>query len=309
MSFAPDHPQQASHDASASSRDSSSKACFPLIDSHCHLSHPYHSGVSPAQLIQEGLEAGVQYFLNVGTQLSDLKPLAQLSETHPEVFHSVGIHPQDAAEIHQPDALAQLQSAAQHPRCLAIGEIGLDAAYPQPPLALQLEALNRQLELAVELELPVIIHSRQAEEPLLAALTQAASMAASRHRRLRGVIHCFSGTLEFGQACIDLGFYLSFSGILTFKKAEEVRTAAKVLPLARLLLETDSPFLAPLPHRGKPCRPAMIVQTAKVLAEVKQLPLEEVARRTTQNSCELFGLPAAAFTFSPALSPPPLSIP
>jgi TatD DNase family protein len=255
-----------------------------LIDTHCHLDFDYAPKTADL-LIQEGMEAGIGAFITIGTRFETFPMLQQLAETHPQVYFTVGLHPDEPMQL-STEQLDQLKRLASHPKCRAIGEIGLDYHYPQIDRDLQLTMLQTQLELAIELQKPVVIHSREAEADLLKALQQ----YAHRAKPPVGVIHCFSGTLAFAQACVELGFYISFSGILTFKNAESVRDAAKVLPLSQLLVETDSPFLAPVPHRGKKCEPRMVALTAQKLAEVKGLAFSEVVAQTTLNAKTLFHL-------------------
>jgi TatD DNase family protein len=255
-----------------------------LIDSHCHLNYDY-SPKSADDLVREAHAAGVVAMVTVGTEIATIEAMVAISDRHAQVYHTVGVHPHEAATISDGD-MARLEAAAAHPKCRAIGEIGLDYHYDHSPREIQRQQLEQQLELALKLKLPVVIHSRDAEPDLLEALTRYAQRVAPGG--IPGIIHCFSGTQAFGQACIELGFYISFSGILTFKTAEELRTAARAFPLERLLVETDSPYLAPIPFRGKKCEPSMVRMTAQKLAEVKGLPLEEVARVTTENSRRVF---------------------
>jgi TatD DNase family protein len=204
------------------------------------------------------------------------------------VFHSAGVHPHDVDKWADGD-LERIRAASAHEKCRAIGEIGLDYYYDNSPRELQKQWLVEQLRLASEVALPVVIHSRDAEADLLAALKDYVHGLRGSH--VPGVIHCFTGTEDFGRACLDLGFYISFSGILTFKNAEPLRAAAKAFPLERLLVETDSPFLAPIPFRGKKCEPSMVRHTALKLAEIKGVSIEEVAAVTTVNSRRVFRLP------------------
>lgn len=257
-----------------------------LIDSHCHLNFDY-APKDEGMLLKEARETGVVAFVTIGTDMKTLPLLAGFSERNADVYHTVGVHPHDSIEMQDGD-LAKLEAATKHPRCRAIGEIGLDYHYDNSPRDVQRKRLQDQLELALAVKLPVVIHSRKAEDDLLAALTDYAKKLPSG--AVPGVIHCFTGTRGFGQACLDLGFYVSFSGILTFKTAEDLRESAKIFPLERLVVETDSPFLAPIPFRGKKCEPYMVKQTAQKLAEVKGTTIEEVARITTANSRRLFGI-------------------
>ncbi len=258
----------------------------PLFDSHCHLFYDYSPKTSE-QILQEAREAGVLGFMNVSTDLESLSKVEAFSGQHEDVFHTIGIHPHDAHSLDEA-ALQRLKTAARHPKCKAIGEIGLDYHYDHSSPQAQLAGLAAQLELALELNLPVVIHSREAEEPLLEALSAYAKKSARPSGV--GVIHCFTGTLEFGKKCLDLGFFISFSGILTFKNANEVRAAAQAFPLERILIETDAPYLAPIPFRGKKAEPGMVRWTAEKLAEIKGRSFEEVARQTTRNSTGFFSL-------------------
>jgi len=258
-----------------------------LIDSHCHLNYDY-APKTVEDLIREAHAAGVTQLVTVGTDLEALPKMIAISEQFANVYHTVGIHPHEAVTI-APGDLDRIEAAARHPKCRAIGEIGLDYHYDHSPREIQLKQLDDQLEIALRTKLPVVIHAREAEDDLLAALTRYAARVPQGS--IPGVIHCFSGTQAFGQACLDIGFYISFSGILTFKTAEDLRIAARAFPLDRLLVETDSPYLAPIPHRGKKCEPSMVRMTAQKLAEVKNLPIEEIAAATTTNSRLVFKLP------------------
>lgn len=255
-----------------------------LIDSHCHLHYDY-SPKTEADLIREAKAAGVEALVTVGTEIATLEKTIAISEAHSNVYHTVGVHPHEAITMKAED-LAILEGAAAHPKCRAVGEIGLDYHYEHSPRDVQIAQLKAQLDLALKVKLPVVIHSRDAEPDLLAALTEYAKKCS----RIPGVIHCFTGTFSFGQACLDLGFYISFSGILTFKNAEDLRSSARAFPLDRLLVETDSPYLAPIPYRGKKCEPSMVKLTAQKLAEVKGLTFEEVATTTTLNTRRAFGI-------------------
>ncbi len=255
-----------------------------LIDSHCHLNYDYLPKTTD-DLVQEAHAADIEALVTIGTDVASIPEIQRISEKYENVFHTVGIHPHDAVSVSEPD-LGILEKAAHHPKCRAIGEIGLDYHYSISPHDVQKIRLNQQLELALRLKLPVIIHSREGEADLLISLKNYAEKLPAG--AIPGVIHCFTGSIDFGKACLDLGFYISFSGILTFKKAEEVHAAAQAFPIERLLVETDSPYLAPIPFRGKKCEPAMVKFTALKLAEIKSLSLDEVARITTANSKRIF---------------------
>ncbi|MCM2324807.1 MAG: TatD family hydrolase [Oligoflexia bacterium] len=255
-----------------------------MIDSHCHLNYDY-APKTVDELVREAAAVGVTTLVTIGTGLDTLGEIARISERFENVYHTVGVHPHEASTL-APGDVETLRQAARHPKCRAIGEIGLDYYYDHSPREVQRERLRLQLDLALELGLPVVVHGRDAEADLLEALTAyAAKVPASRSP---GIIHCFSGTRGFGERCLTLGFSISFSGILTFKTAEELRACARAFPLERLLVETDSPYLAPVPHRGRKCEPHMVRFTAQKLADVKGLSLEEVARATTENARRIF---------------------
>jgi TatD DNase family protein len=255
-----------------------------LIDTHCHLNYDY-APKTEADLVREAVADGISHLVTIGVDIASVPVVQAISERHPNVYHTIGIHPHEAITMKDGD-IALLEQAAKHPKCRGIGEIGLDYHYDHSPREVQIRCVESQLELAARLQLPVIVHSREGEQDLLDALTRyAKSLAAGT---IPGIIHCFTGTREFGQACLDLGFFISFSGILTFKTAEALREAAAAFPLEKILVETDSPYLAPIPYRGKKCEPAMVRQTAMKLAEVKGISLEEVARATTENARKVF---------------------
>ncbi len=255
-----------------------------LIDTHCHLDYDY-APKSLADILQDAMAQGVDGFVTIGTEIPRIPGMQNISERYPRVFHTVGVHPHEASTIQESD-YAVLESAVKHSKCVAIGEIGLDYYYEHSPKDLQILHLERQLDLARRTGKPVVIHSRDAEEVLLPLLDRYAKSLG--HGKCPGVIHCFSGTEAFGRACLDLGFFISFSGILTFKKSEDLRTAAEHYPLDRIVVETDAPFLAPVPYRGKKCEPSMVNQTALTLSQIKQIPLDQVKRQTTLNAQKLF---------------------
>lgn len=257
-----------------------------LIDTHCHLDYDY-SPKTIEEILREAQGQGISHFMTIGVDMASIPKLVPISERFDCVHHTVGVHPHEAITVKAGD-MDLLAEAAKHPKCRGIGEIGLDYHYDHSPRDVQKAVLEMQLELALKVNLPIVIHSRDAEDDLLEALTRYARRVPAGNPV--GIIHCFSGSQAFGQACIDLGFYVSFSGILTFKTAESLREAAKAYPLERLLVETDSPYLAPIPHRGKKCEPSMVRLTAQKLAELKGLSLEEVARVTTENAKRIFKL-------------------
>ena len=249
-----------------------------LTDSHCHLDDRQFD-IDREQVIERALEAGVARMLAIGTGDGppDLEAAIRLAERYPPVLASVGIHPHDAAKA-RPADFDHLRAIARHPKVVAVGEIGLDYHYNFSPPERQREVFLEQLRLAAELGKPVVIHTREAWDDTIALLERHAVAAG-----LRAVMHCFSGGPEEARRALELGFFLSFAGIVTFPKAAQVREAARLVPLSRLLVETDAPYLAPSPHRGKRNEPAWVLETARKLAELRGEPLELLAAETSRN--------------------------
>lgn len=258
-----------------------------LIDSHCHLFYDYTPKTSET-VLDEALREGVSHFINVGVEAKQIEELERVSDLHENIFHTVGVHPHEAKLLTDAD-IENFRKAAKHTKCVAIGEIGLDYYYNHSEKTEQISSFEKQLELALDVQLPVVIHGRDAEEDSLRILASYTKRVTSG--QAPGVLHCFTGSRKFGQACIDLGFYISLSGILTFKTAEDLRVSAASFPLDRLLVETDSPFLAPIPFRGKKCEPKMIKQTALKLSEIFKLSFEEIVEVTRRNTIRAFNLP------------------
>ena len=251
-----------------------------LVDSHCHLNYPEFADL-PA-VIARAREAGVGLMQTISTQRSDFAAVKRLAETYPEIYCSIGIHPHEAAP-HEDISEEELRHVASHPRVIGIGETGLDYYYEHSPRDVQRELFRRHIRVGRALDLPVIVHSRDADEETIELLQEAREEGAFRF-----LIHCFSSTKYLAEKSIKLGGYISLSGILTFKKSEALRDAAAAVPLDRLLVETDAPYLAPEPYRGKPCEPAYTYFTAQKLAEIKNLSMEEVEHITTENFFRLF---------------------
>lgn len=256
-----------------------------FVDSHAHIDGPEFDA-DRDEVIQRARDAGVSAILNVGTgdpHSGALERAVELADKHRNVYAAVGVHPHDARLFDDKAEQRITGLIKQSPRVIAWGEIGLDFHYDNSPRDVQLEVFRRQLQLARDVMLPVIIHTREAEEETVQILKSEWAGCG-----LPGVMHCFSGSLQLAQQAITLGFYISFSGIITFKKAEDLRAVAKQVPLDRLLIETDCPFLAPVPFRGKRNEPAYVVEVARCLAELRGLSLEEIAQITTANFANLF---------------------
>ena len=241
------------------------------------------SPLAAPALIERARAAGVARMLVPGTTLADSEAAVELASRHEGVVAAVGIHPHEAKGFDPRRDGAALEALARRPEVAAIGEVGLDFHYDHSPRGKQIEVLDWMLDLARRLGLPAILHNRESGAELLALLER------QPPRDRPGVFHSFTEDAGYGKKALDLGFLVSFSGMITFRAAANIREAAAGLPLDAMLVETDTPFLAPVPHRGKPCEPAFVVETAKRLAEVKGTDLESVAAATTANFEKLFG--------------------
>ena len=256
-----------------------------LVDSHAHLSMDAFDN-DRDEVIERAVQAGIQAILCPGevTEPENLTNTLSLAERYPNIIASAGIHPHQAKECTE-QALKTIEELAKNKRIHAIGEIGLDFHYNFSSSDMQVDIFRRQLRLAEDLKLPVIIHSRLAEEAVTQALSQ-------ENFTQGGVLHCFTESFDFAQNMLEHNFYISFSGIVTFPNALAIRETARKLPLEKILVETDSPYLTPVPHRGKIKRnePWLVKETARFLADIKQLPEDEFARATTQNfeACFMF---------------------
>src|SRR5215510_7129527 len=246
------------------------------IDSHAHIEGSEFDSDREA-VIQRALDAGVEIIVCVGDGevAADSHAAAfRLAEEYSFIYTTVGVHPHEARLLDD-ELCAKLEDLSQHPKAIAWGEIGLDYHYDNSPRDTQREAFRRQLRIARERRLPVVIHTREAEADTLTILNEE-----WKDSGLGGVIHCFTGTRTFSEAAIEMGFYISFSGVVTFKDAGDLRETARALPLDRILIETDSPFLAPVPYRGQRNEPAFVVETAKVIADLRGITVAEIGRET-----------------------------
>ncbi len=249
-----------------------------LIDSHAHLEMKEFDH-DREKVVERARQAGVGFIVTVGTNLALSRKAVELAERHENIYATIGIHPHDVVNSDN-KTFGALRELAHRKKVVAYGEVGLDFFRNISPQEKQIDLFGRQLELAKELQLPVIIHDRDAHEQTLKMVK-----ASCIHC---GVFHCFSGDYDMAQKCIDLGFYISVPGVVTFDKAKNIQDVARRVPLSSLLLETDAPYLAPIPYRGKRNEPSFIIQTAKKVAELKDLSLEEVAQATTKNAKSLF---------------------
>ncbi len=257
-----------------------------LVDSHCHLN--YKGLVEEQQaVLARAREAGVRAFLNISTRRSEWDEVVGTAEREPDVWASIGIHPHEA-EQHADLGEGALLEASAHPRVVAIGESGLDYYYDKSDRAIQRNLFRTHIAVSRETGLPLIVHTRDAEDDTVAILADEMKKGA-----FPALIHCFTASAGFGRKVLDLGLTISLSGIITFKNARDLQKFAPEIPEDRLLVETDSPFLAPVPHRGKPCEPAFVQHTAEFVAELRGETLAALAANTTRNFFALFGKAAA----------------
>src|SRR3954471_5768483 len=252
-----------------------------LIDSHCHLN--YEGLVErQAEVLENARDRGVHGFLNISTRQREWGDIIAVAERNDDVWASVGVHPHEA-DAHPDLGAAALVEGADHPRVIAIGECGLDYYYDKSDRAAQRERFEAHIEAARQTGLALVVHTRDAEDDTAEILTRAA-----RESGVTGVLHCFTGSAALARKGLDLGFYVSLSGIVTFKNAQDLQHTARNIPLESLLVETDSPFLAPVRHRGKKCEPAFVADTASFVAELRGEDPETLANATTENFYRLF---------------------
>ena len=252
-----------------------------LVDSHCHLDYLARDG-DLADVLVRARNAGVSPMVTISTKLREFDTVRAIAEAEPDVFCSVGVHPHEAEA--QPDTTtAQLVDLARHPKAIGIGETGLDYFYEHSPRQVQRDVFRAHIAAARETGLPLIVHTRDAEDDTIEIVEDEMGKGA-----FPGLIHCFSGTQRLADRMLAAGFSISISGIVTFKKAEELRDVVRNVPLDRILVETDSPYLAPVPKRGKRNEPAFTAHTAAAVAELKGVSVEELAEVTTGNFRRLF---------------------
>jgi len=257
-----------------------------MVDTHAHLDMRAFNN-DRGEVTARALDAGVGTIITVGTNLNSSKRAIEIAEKHPEVLAAVGFHPHDATAVDKA-AIATLGEIARHPRVVAIGELGLDFYRDYSPREAQLQAMKWQLELAAKLELPVIIHCRQAERVMIDLLCDWVSLYKGPHGQCTGVIHCFNGHNDNARRYLDMGFCLSLGAYIGYPGAASTYDVIRSIPEDRLLIETDCPFLPPQSHRGKRNEPSYLPLTIELLAKIKGKPSEEVARKTTGNALRLF---------------------
>ena len=252
-----------------------------LIDSHCHINYP---GLVDRQdeVLASARARGIGGFLNISTRKCEWDHIVSTAERNRDVWATVGVHPHEA-DSHSDLGAAALVEAANHSKVVGIGECGLDYYYDKSARAAQRDRFQAHIDAARESGLPLVVHTREAEADTAAMLGRAVEQGG-----VTGVLHCFTGSAELARKALDIGFFISLSGIVTFKNARELQETAKLIPTNRLLVETDSPFLAPVPHRGQTCEPAFVADTAAFLAELRGEELDTLADATTSNFFTLF---------------------
>lgn len=259
----------------------------PVFDSHCHLDSKPLSA-DPDAVLARARAAGVEFLVNIQSDfgVEGAKRALAIAEKHENVWATVGVHPHDAAKVTEAE-LSGMIDVARHRKVVAWGEIGLDYFYEHSPKDAQIDVFRRQIEIALDLDLPISLHVRDAALDLMVVLRDVKAQAGDA---LRGVWHCFTDEADRALEAVDLGFAISIPGIVTFPKGENIRQAVAALPLSALMVETDAPYLAPVPYRGKTNEPAYVIETVKKIAEIKQLSLDEVAAATTANARRAYEL-------------------
>lgn len=254
-----------------------------LIDTHCHLQDKRFAGDLEA-VLDRAQEAGVAYALVVGSNLATSREACELAQKYPQLFAIVGVHPHDSKDADRA-TFDEIRKLAAQERVVALGEMGLDYHYDFSPRKIQQRVFRYQIGLARELGLPIVIHDREAHADTMAILKE------EKAEEVGGVLHCYSGSWEMARECIKMGFYISIAGPVTFANAKKLVQVVENLPLEHLLVETDAPYLTPVPHRGKRNEPAYVRHVAEAIARIKGIAVEEVEEQTTANAIKLFGLP------------------
>lgn len=252
----------------------------PMIDTHCHLDYLKENSLDV--LIERALESNVQYMVTIGVSPDNQQKVRELIQYHPMIYGTQGVHPHDAAQLTQ-DGVDEIREHIGQNKIVAVGEIGLDYHYEHSPRAIQRKVFETQLQLAVDHNKPVVIHTREADEDTRAILANF-----SRDLKKRGVIHSFTSGIELAQFCLDEGYSLGFNGICTFNKADNVREIISYMPIEQILLETDAPYLTPVPYRGQENAPFYLPFIAERIAQIKALPIEELLTQIYKNSLSVF---------------------
>jgi TatD DNase family protein len=260
-----------------------------LIDTHAHLDFPLFEPDRDTVITRAG-ELGIKIINTIGVDVEASRKAIVLAEKYPGVFASVGIHPQEAGKARRED-ITSLEELASHPRVVGIGELGLDYYRNQSTREAQLCVLQWELEVADRIGLPIIIHCREAQHDMLPVIRDWTAGCQPKEGKARGVLHCFNADLKTAEQYLNMGFYISLGAYIGYPSSKILRETIKNIPLDRLVLETDCPFLPPQKHRGQRNEPSYVMITAGVLAEIKQISLEEVAEKTTRNAIALFNLP------------------
>jgi TatD DNase family protein len=260
-----------------------------LIDSHCHLDFPDFTDELDA-IVQRAQDAGVERMVTIATRMDRADRLVEIAERYDSVFFTVGVHPHEAAHAVDAD-FVKMRDLAAHPKCVGIGEAGLDYHYNFAPPDVAKRVFRAQIGIARDLRLPLVIHTREAEDDTAAILEEEMGQGV-----FQPLMHCFTSSRALAETALKLGAYISFSGVVTFKKSEDLRALARDVPLDRVLVETDAPYLAPMPWRGKRNEPAYVVQTARAVAEARGLTPEALAQATRANTLAVFGKMAGAKT-------------
>ena len=252
-----------------------------IVDSHCHLNFPQFKDKLD-EIVNRALDKGVSKMLTISTKLNEISNLEDISKAYSEVYNSVGVHPHECKN-YKDLCLEDLLKYTKNPKCIGIGESGLDFYYENSPKELQIQLFKIHIEAARKSFLPLIVHTRAADSETIEILQNE-----MKRGRFTGLIHCFSTSQEWAESAIDLGLYISLSGIITFNKSNELRNIIKELPVDRLLVETDAPYLAPVPYRGKCNEPAYVIKTAQFISNLLGISFENFAKQTTNNFYKLF---------------------
>lgn len=252
-----------------------------IIDSHCHLNFPQFKG-NLDNIIKKAVESGVYRMLTISTKLSEINNIESISNLYSEVYNTIGIHPHECKKYNNLTS-DDLMKYTYNPKCVGIGETGLDFYYKNSPKELQEKLFRLHIDVARNSSLPLIVHTRNADIETIKILKQE-----MKKGKFTGLLHCFSAGKELAEIAIDLGLYISLSGIITFNKSKELRKIVSNLPIDKLLVETDAPYLAPEPHRGKCNQPSYVIHTAKVLSKLKNVDFKTISKKTTENFYNLF---------------------